>query len=105
MVAALSRPELNTICGNVLSGWLVKNQSALLIDFLDALKISHDKGVVENLPETVEDADLNNAVNMLLGKHAPEVVALYMHAFYDMNEANWPNLQKMLDQDERLMLG
>jgi hypothetical protein len=105
MVAALSRPDLNTIAGNVISGWLVKNQSALLIDFLDALKIKHEKGVVENLPEKVDDADLNNAVNLLLGKHPPEIVALYLRAFHDMNEANWPNLQKLLAEDERLKLG
>src|SRR5512138_3373506 len=44
MVAALSRAEFNPITGNVISGWLVKNQSGLLIDFLDALKIKHEKG-------------------------------------------------------------
>lgn len=105
MAAALSRPELNTIAGNIISGWLVKNQSALLIDFLDALKIKHEKGVVENLPEKVDDAELNNAVGLLLGKHPPEVVALYLRAFNDMNEANWPNLQRLLAEDARLKLG
>lgn len=105
LLAALKRPEFNTISGNLLSGWLVKNQSALLIDFLDALKISHQKGVVENLPEKVDDADLNNAVGLLLGKYPNEVVALYLRAFYDMNEANWPNLQKLLTEDARLKLG
>ncbi|HWN97025.1 MAG TPA: hypothetical protein VNT99_18490 [Methylomirabilota bacterium] len=105
MIAALKRPEFNTIAGNVLSGWLVKNQSALLIDFLDALKIQHEKGVVEDLPKKVEDADLNNAVNLLLGKYPPEIVALYLRAFHDMNEADWPNLQKLLNEDSRLQFG
>jgi hypothetical protein len=105
MAAALSRPELNSIAENVLSGWLVKNQAALLADFLDALKIKHEKGVVENLPENVPDADLINAVNLLLSKHPPEVVALYLRAFNDMNEANWPNLRKLLGEDARLKLG
>jgi hypothetical protein len=105
MIAALSRPDLSTITGNVISGWLVKNQSVLLTDFLDALKIPHEKGVVENLPQTVNDMDLNNAVNGLLAKYEREVVALYLRAFNDMNEANWPNLQKLLETDERLKLG
>jgi len=105
VLATLSRPEFNTIAGNVISGWLVKNQSALLIDFLDALKIKHEKGVVENLPEKVDDTDLNNAVGLLLGKHPSEIVALYLRAFHDMNEANWPNLQKLLAEDARLKLG
>jgi hypothetical protein len=105
MTDALKRTDLNTIAGNVISGWLVKNQSALLIDFLDALKIKHEKGVVENLPEKVEDADLNDAVNLLLGKHPEEIVALYLRAFHDMNEAHWPNLQKLIEEDPRLLLG
>ena len=105
LLALLKRPEFNTIAGNLISGWLVKNQSALLIDFLDALKIKHEKGVVENLPEKIDDADLNNAVGLLLGKHSAEVVALYLRAFNDMNDANWPNLQKLLAEDARLKLG
>ncbi len=105
MIAALTRPEFNTIAGNVISGWLVKNQSALLIDFLDGLKIPHQKGVVEDLPKTVEDGDLKKAVNLLLEKYPPEIVALYLRAFYDMNEANWPNLEKLLNDDPRLKLG
>jgi hypothetical protein len=105
MLTALARPEFNMIAGNVISGWLVKNQSALLIDFLDALKIKHEKGVVETLPEKVDDEDLNRAVGALLEKYPPEIVALYLRAFHDMNEANWPNLQKMLSEDSRLKLG
>jgi hypothetical protein len=105
MASALARTDLQLIAGNLLSGWLVKTQSALLIDFLDALKIKHEQGVVEDLPKTVGDADLKNAVNLLLGKYPPETVALYLHAFYSMNEANWPNLDAMLHEDDRLMLG
>jgi hypothetical protein len=105
MIAALARPDLNMVAGNVLSGWLVKNQQALLVDFLNALKVSHDNGVVENLPDKVDDTDLKNAVNLLLEKNPPEIVALYLHAFYSMNEANWPTLDVMLHEDDRLMLG
>lgn len=105
MADAMKRPDMQAIAGNVISGWLVKNQKGLLVEFLDALKIPHQDGVVEDLPKEVSDADLNNAVNALFNKHEHEVVALYLHAFNDMNEANWPNLQKMFDQDERLLLG
>jgi hypothetical protein len=105
MVAALARPDLNMVAGNVLSGWLVKNQQALLVDFLNALKVSHENGVVENLPDKVDDTELKNAVNLLLEKNPPEIVALYLHAFYSMNEANWPTLDVMLHEDDRLMLG
>lgn len=105
MAGALSRPDLAMVAGNVLSGWLVKNQQPLLIDFLTALHIPHQNGVVETLPEKVEDTDLNSAIDLLLGKYSPEIVGLYLRAFHDMNEANWPNLQKILAEDVRLMLG
>jgi hypothetical protein len=105
IASALARSDLSTIAGNVISGWLVKNQPALLSDFLDALKIQHNNGVVENLPEKVEDKDLQEAVNLLLGKYPPEIVGLYLRAFHDMNEANWPNLKQLLGEDVRLMLG
>jgi hypothetical protein len=105
MLAALARTDMNMIAGNVISGWLVKNQQTLLTDFLNALKIPHQNGVVEDLPEKVDDAELKQAVDLLLGKYPPEVVALYLHAFYSMNEANWPALDAMLHEDDRLALG
>lgn len=105
MAAALARPDLNMVAGNVISGWLVKNQQPLLIDFLTALHVPHQNGVVETLPEKVDDKELLDAVEFLLGKYPPEIVGLYLRAFHDMNEANWPNLQKLLGEDVRLMLG
>jgi hypothetical protein len=41
----------------------------------------------------------------LLTKYPPEPVAVYLNAFNDMNEANWPNLKTMLQSDPRLQLG
>ena len=105
MAVALRRSDLQMVAGNVLSGWLVKNQQPLLIDFLTALDIPHQNGVVETLPATVEDQKLHDAVELLLGKNTPEVVGLYLRAFHDMNEADWPNLKKILSEDVRLMLG
>lgn len=105
MLAVLARPEFTMIAGNLISGWLVKNQHALLADFLNALNIPHEKGVVENLPETIDDNSLKSAVDSLVAKHPPEIVGLYLRAFNDMNEANWPHLKKLLDEDIRLMLG
>ncbi len=105
MAEALRRTDLQVVAGNVISGWLVKNQQPLLIDFLTALHIPHQNGVVETLPATVDDQDLHDAVELLLGKNTPEVVGLYLRAFHDMNEADWPNLKKILTEDVRLMLG
>jgi len=105
MLAVLSRPSMEVIAGNLIRNWLVKKQNAMLVQFLDALDIPHKEGVVDNLPPTVDDAKLQAAVEGLLAKHPPETVAVYLLAFNDMNEANWPNLKKLLETDSRLQLG
>ncbi len=105
MLAGLARPALEPAAGNLIRGWLVKKQGALLAQFLDALAIKHEKGVVEDLPETVDDTKLHAAVDGLLANHPREVVTVYLLAFHEMNQANWPNLKTMLETDPRLQLG
>lgn len=104
MVAIFTRPTLEQAAGTVLRTWLTKNQTALLGDFLDALELKHEKGVLEDLPESVDDAKLNNAVNLLLEKHPQENVAVYLNAFNSMNETSWANLDTLLKNDGRLQL-
>ena len=105
MLATLTRPALDLAAGTLIRTWLVKKQNAMLVDFLKALGIENKEGVVENLPETMDDAKLKAAVEMLLSKYPPETVAVYLNAFNDMNEANWANLKTMLEGDTRLQLG
>ncbi len=104
VIVALNRPALELAADSLLRNWLLKAHSALLTDFLDALKITHEKGAVENLPPSVEDAALLAAVDGLLAKYPAEVVVLYLHAFSDMNETRWANLVAMLQSDGRLKL-
>jgi hypothetical protein len=105
MLGTLTRPHLDIAAGTLLRTWLVKKHSAMLVDFLNALGIANENGVVENLPDTVDDAKLKAAVDTLLAKHPPEAVAVYLNAFNGMNEANWPNLKTLLEADTRLQLG
>jgi hypothetical protein len=105
MLATLTRPALDQMAGTLIRAWLMKKHKAMLVDFLTALGIEHKDGVVDNLPPTMDDAKLKSAVDVLLGKHPPEVAAVYLNVFNDMNEANWPNLKTMLEGDARLQLG
>ena len=105
MLGTLTRPHLDIAAGTLLRTWLVKKHSAMLVDFLNALGIANENGVVENLPDSVDDAKLKAAVDTLLAKHPPEAVAVYLNAFNGMNEANWPNLKTLLEADTRLQLG
>lgn len=105
MLATLTRPALDLAAGTLIRTWLVKKHQAMLVDFLNALGIENKEGVVEDLPESMDDAKLKSAVELLLTKYPPEVVAVYLNAFNDMNEANWSNLKTMLEADTRLQLG
>jgi len=105
MLQTLARPSLDLVTGNLIRAWLLKKYNSMLCDFLDALAIAHKEGVVEDLPETMDDAKLRTAVDTLLAKYPAEVVAVYLNAFNDMNEVNWPNLKTILEADKRLQLG
>ena len=105
MLATLSRPTLDVFTANLIRSWLLKKHNTMLVDFLNALAIPHKDGVVEDLPASMDDAKLRQAVDTLVAKYPPETVAVYLHAFNDMNEVNWPNLKTMLESDPRLQLG
>jgi hypothetical protein len=105
MVSVLSKPVLDTAAAALLRAWLVKKHEAMLVDYLNALDIKNDKGVVEDLPVTVDDAKLKAAVELLLGKYPHETVSVYLNAFNDLNGAGWPNLKVLLENDSRLQLG
>jgi len=105
MLATLTKPSLEMVTANLIRTWLLKKHKAMLVDFLDALAIAHKDGVVEDLPSTIEDSKLRTTVDSLLAKFPPEVVAVYLNAFNEMNEVEWPNLRAMLENDKRLQLG
>lgn len=100
----LTRPRLETVAVNLLQQWLLKGQTAMLTEFLDALGIKHENGAVDELPPAIEADRLKPAVENLLSKYPHEKVAVYLRAFNDLNQARWPALEAMLDQDERLQL-
>jgi hypothetical protein len=105
MASSLAKPSLEAAAGNLIRTWLIKKYKAMLVDFLNALEIKNEDGVVDDLPASMDDAKLKTAVNGLLAKYPPEAVAVYLNAFNDMNEANWPNLKTSLETDSRLQLG
>jgi hypothetical protein len=105
MISILSKPALEDAAGQLLRVWLVKKQRPMLVDFLNALEIKNEEGVVDDLPKEIDDAKLKSAIDALLAKYPPETVAVYLNAFNDMNLAGWANLKTMLENDSRLQLG
>lgn len=102
MIGYLSRPGLELAAGTMLRGWLLKAHKSLLVDFLDGVGIAHKDGVVDDLPESVDDAKLKSAVDAVLVKHPNDVVKVYLHSFNTMNESQWKNLEALLKEDARL---
>ena len=105
MLAVLSKPTLDLFSGNLIRAWLLKKYNSMLVDFLNALEIPHKEGVVEDLPASMDETKLRVAVDTLLAKYPRETVAVYLHAFSDMNETDWPNLKALIESDQRLQLG
>ena len=104
--SALGRKPTDALAAHLLQAWLLGAQAAMLCAFLDSLGIAHEKdGTVENLPESPPKEKLSQAVDLLLAKYPAEQVAVYLHAFHDMDSTvTWPPLGELLAEDQRLQL-
>jgi len=107
MQLALSRKISDTLAAHLLQSWLLDAQKAMLCDFLDGLGIARDAdGTVEKLPESPPKEKLHESITQLLAKYPTEAVAVYLHAFHDMDDSvSWPPLGEVLEEEERLRLG
>ena len=103
---ALSRKPADTLAAHLLQAWLLGAQKAMLCDFLDSLGIKRDDdGTVENLPVSPPKEKLRETIGQLLAKYRAEAVAVYLHAFHDMDSTvSWPPLGEALAEDQRLKL-
>src|SRR3954468_20958265 len=82
MKEALGRKQNEGVAAHLLQIWLIGAHKQLLCDFLDALGIAHDdNGTIEELPPAPGKEAVVSAVETLLVKHDPTVVAIYLHAF------------------------
>jgi hypothetical protein len=92
---------------HMLQTWLMKQHTDMLVMFLDKLEIDHDgEGSVESdLPDELDDEKLGDAIDLILGRKDPEVVAVYLHMFKLQRPVDWNNLEKILESDARLELG
>ena len=106
MHAALGRKLSDSLASHLLQAWLLGANKQMLCDFLDAMEIKHDDdGTVEDLPAAPPKEKIAAAVAQLLKKYPGETVAVYLHAFRDMDSAvQWPPLDEILVKDLRLKL-
>ncbi|MEO8439818.1 MAG: hypothetical protein ABI540_06295 [Spartobacteria bacterium] len=104
---ALGRKPSDTLAAHLLQAWLLGAQKPMLCDFLDSLGVARDEdGTVEHLPDSPPREKLREVIDQLLGKYPNETLAVYLHAFHDMDSTvSWPPLGEVLQEDERLKLG
>ena len=107
MVEMMKMKTAVAVGEHMLQTWLMKEHTDMLVMFLDKLEIDHDgEGSVEgDLPTELDEANLKEAVALILGRKDSEVVAIYLHMFKLQRPVEWDNLGKMLDEDKRLALG
>lgn len=88
---------------HVLQIWLLNQQRALLISFLDSMGIEHDgEGSVDNLPDELDPDKLKTTVDQLLESNPEEIVKVYLHVFQLQRSDGWPTLGELLENDNRL---
>ena len=106
MQQALGRPVSDTLATHLVQAWLLGANKEMLCEFLDALGIAHEPdGTVEEIPPAPPKAQISAAIDALLTKYPAENVAIYLHAFRDMDSSvQWPPLNEILNEDDRLKM-
>ncbi len=107
MKAALGRAISKVLATHLLQSWLLGAHKSMLCTFLDSLGITHDEdGTVEQIPASPERGIVAAGVAQLLAAYQPETVAVYLHAFQEMDTTvEWPALREILNEDRRLRVG
>ena len=106
MQTALGRNISDALASHLLQAWLLGANKQMLCDFLDAMQIKHQEdGTVDKLPPAPPKEKVADAVKQLLAKYPAERVAVYLHAFRDMDSAvQWPSLDEVLAEETQLRL-
>jgi hypothetical protein len=104
MQQALGRSVSDTLATHIVQAWLLGANKEMLCGFLDALGIAHDPdGTVEEIPVVPAQEKIEAAVDKLLASYPAERVAIYLHAFRDMDSAvQWPALNEILSERPQL---
>jgi hypothetical protein len=102
-IQILARPEMEVLGFNLLSSWLIESQRPMLCAWLDSLGIKHGaNGCADNFPAQPDAAVLKKSVDLLLQKFDSRIVGVYLRAFNQIDETQWPALDEILRTEPRL---
>lgn len=106
VLKTLRSKQADTIGEHLLQAWFMAGNQPMLAAFCDALGIEHDgKGsVTGELPETIDAAKLDTAVDTLVAGFDPKVATLYLYVFNLQTPGGWDSLTAKLASDSRLTI-
>nr|WP_221285091.1 hypothetical protein [Haloferula luteola] len=106
ILKTLQTKSAEAIGEHLMQAWLMAGNQELLAAFCDAMGIEHDgKGsVTGELPEELDAAKLDAAVDSLMERFDPKIVTVYLQFFNLQNSGGWGALSSKLESDERLKL-
>jgi len=97
MRQALSRTAMAAVAEEVLAEYFLEYHPDLLAEFLDALGLEHDKGVLASqAPECPKPATLAKLVEAFRKGKDSERRELLMRAFAAQTAIDWPDLEALL---------
>ena len=97
MRQALSRTAMAAVAEEVLAEYFLEYHAELLAEFLDALGLEHDKGVLaSSAPECPKPAELAKLVAKFREGKDPSLRELLMRAFAAQSAIDWPDLEALL---------
>ena len=104
MQGVLATPAGEELALEILQNWLLGVHRPMLGDFLDALGIAHENGLVDVIPPQPSREKVDAAVDALAAKHPPTAVKIYLNLFQPSGAEAWPDLDALLVIDPRLAL-
>lgn len=94
---ALARVAASDLAEEVLAAYFLEVRRPLLVEWLDALGIPHEEGVLQGeAPPCPDETKLREAVQGFLQGEDPEDRALLLRAFAAQGAVDWPPLEALL---------
>jgi len=89
-----ARPRNNDAATEILQTWLLVCHRRMLVEFLDALKIDHEDGLIAEIP--AQPPGVTAAIHALCGKYPPLITRTYLRLFQPPADNAWPELDQFL---------
>jgi hypothetical protein len=98
MRQALARTAMAAVAEEVLAEYFLEYHNELLAEFLDALGLEHEKGVLkEAAPACPQPAALAKLVETFRKGKDPDRRELLLRAFAAQSSIDWPDLEALLE--------